>query len=57
MWRRCWTASAAAGAARGAEILGASVANQRATLVPLDGAGAPLGPALSWQDMRGGPLL
>lgn len=33
------------------------VTNQRATVLCLDGAGEPLGPALSWQDMRGAPQV
>ncbi len=32
-----------------------AVTNQRATVIPLDADGAPLGPAIGWQDMRGAP--
>lgn len=44
-------------AAAGAEILGCAVTGQRATVVCVDGCDRPLGPALSWQDMRGAPEL
>lgn len=42
---------------RNLDVIGVSVACQRATVVCLDGQDQPLGPALSWQDMRGGPFL
>ncbi len=41
----------------GAEILACSVTGQRASVVCLDARDRPVGPAFSWQDMRGAPEL
>ena len=55
--RRGLAACIAASRKRGAEVLGCAVTNQRATVVCVGADDRPLGPALSWQDMRGGQLL
>ena len=40
-----------------APVAAVVIANQRATVLPVDDAGHPRGPGLSWQDTRGGTTL
>jgi glycerol kinase len=41
----------------GASILGVTISNQRESVVAWDaGSGQPVGPAISWQDQRGGEM-
>lgn len=55
--RRGLATCMAAGRKRGLDVLGCAVTNQRATVVCMGANDRPLGPALSWQDMRGARLL
>lgn len=39
------------------QVAAVSVTNQRASLIPVDAAGEPAGGLISWEDMRGAPLI
>ena len=60
-WRDATTAllsgCAQAAAAAGLRIAGIALTSQRSSVIPLDAAGDPLGPAIMWQDLRTEPII